>query len=310
MAVAGLSAVMEALETWAAERLPSNSMRRATANELLAIAQVEAMGTEVGDPATWGDTVRDWVPGWDLANDTAVWVPAAKVATDYTLTSPFRAEPFQRTTTGLGAGTSAQHAVQHGLAEIIERHATAAALGTHGFFDRHRLSVGSISQASLAALIAQVRAAGLLIGFWTCPAPSGWSVVWARVLEAQDSPDQLPFPADGFAAHGSMQVAAEKALLEAVQTRVSVIAGSREDITRRSYPRFPKRDFIDAERHRLSIDSGAPFAPDSVVPDVRSLPPLDDGSPRPVIAVPLYSQADPEIHVVRMIVPGMDVSTE
>jgi len=312
MSQAALSAVMEALETWAAERLAHDRMRSATAREILPTAQLDAFepGANSASLEDWRDVPRNWVPGWDIANSTIGWCPAALVATDYTLTSPYRSEPFHRTTTGLGAGASARDAVRHGLAEIVERDATARAMQTHGFFDRFRLTVTTIDRASLARLVKTVNNAGLLIGFWDCPAPVGWSVVWARILEGSDSPDQLPFPADGFAASPCLQSAAEKALLEAVQTRASVIAGGREDITRRAYPRFPKRDLIDAERNRLSVDDGTPFAPETSDPMRLTLDTLADGTRRPVIAVPLYAQTDPDIHVVRVVVPGLNAGSK
>jgi ribosomal protein S12 methylthiotransferase accessory factor len=247
------------------------------------------------------------LPGWDLANETKVFVPAAVVATDYTLSSPYRSEPFQRTTTGLGAGPSLHHAVRHGLSEIVERHAVAEAMATHGFFDKHRLATQSIGRPVLAQLLDRVTDAGFLAGFWLCASPCGWSVVWARILEADDRPDQLPLPADGFAADCDMQVAAEKALLEAVQTRASVIAGGREDITRRAYSRFPNRDVIDAERNQLSMEDGAPFTSVRPASGEIDFGTLTDGSPLPIITVPLFNQNDPEIYVVRMIVPGMNV---
>ncbi|MEM7444276.1 MAG: YcaO-like family protein [Pseudomonadota bacterium] len=312
MAQAALSAVMEGLETWAAERLPRQAQRRATAAELIEPAVSEALKTIVLSDSIdgWQHRPFDWVPGWDLVNRRVTWMPAAIVATDYTLSSPYRSAPFLRTTTGLGAGLSAWAAVQQGVAEIVERDATAKALEIHGFFDRYRLDTASIKRQSLVDLVAKVRAAGLLIGFWTCPAPDSWAVVWARALEAADQPDQLPLPADGYGASPNIEVAAEKALLEAVQTRASVIAGSREDITRTAYPRFPNRHLIEADRRMILADAGAPFEPEGSNEPCLDLGVLGDGSKRPVIVVPLLAETDPGIFVVRVVLPGMRVAAE
>jgi hypothetical protein len=117
---------MEALETWAAERIPEATLERHPARSLPdSVRRLFSKYLDGGAPADWDETSLSWVRGWDLFSKQALPVPAALVDTVYTLPSP-HPPFFPRTTTVLAAGPTMSHAVVHAALEILERDAVAS----------------------------------------------------------------------------------------------------------------------------------------------------------------------------------------
>jgi ribosomal protein S12 methylthiotransferase accessory factor len=141
--------------------------------------------------------------------------------------------------------------------------------------------------------------------------------VWCRVVE-RDTPSRLlPFPADGMACALDPLEAAHRALLEALQARVTVIAGAREDITRHAY-----RPAAPTEGRRLEglLASVAPtHALDRLPrPSLRSpaaalrwlVAELRRSGAGPALGVALASPDDAGAAVARIVVPGLSPLAE
>ncbi|WP_422037012.1 YcaO-like family protein [Roseibium sp.] len=302
---AAVSAIVEALETAAAETITSDAAAPVSPD----IVYGPDAGSRLAHhllpdlPVGWTRTPLPFVSGTDLVSGETVRLPVALVSTDFTPGSPHAGSPFIRTTTGLGGGATPEEALVQALFETFERLGTARAMRIHGFFEKQRLAVETLADETLDSLVAQLQNSGLLCALYDCPHAGGLPVVWARVLDDRNAPTSLPFHADGFACRTSYAEAATAAFLEAVQTRASVIAGSREDITRQFYPKRIDQALVDFERAQMRGGTG------SAAP---AIDPLPEASPQALaqalhkegfraIAVSLMAEEAIPLHIVRVV---------
>jgi ribosomal protein S12 methylthiotransferase accessory factor len=127
LAEAAASALMEALETWAAERIAAERVRTARACDLAAEIRDLYAGCLVHSfDAGWDRLPLAWIDGYDLIGSRVIPVPTALVDTVYTYPSPHPVV-FPRATTGLAAGRSLLAALLHAALEGLERSSVAAA---------------------------------------------------------------------------------------------------------------------------------------------------------------------------------------
>ncbi|WP_434055741.1 MAG: YcaO-like family protein [Roseibium sp.] len=302
---AAVSAAVEALETAAAETVPSEAEELVSPAAVYGSEAVEKLAHHLLPDARqgWTETPLPFLTGTDPATGETARVPAALVSTDFTPGSPHAASPFIRTTTGLGGGATRQEALVQGLLETLERLGTSRAMTIHGFFEKHRLAAETLANGKLNGLLDQLQASGLLCAIYDCPRAGGLPVIWARLLDEGNSSTSLPFHADGFACRTTYAEAAIAALLEAIQTRASVIAGGREDITRQFYPRRIDQELVDFERAQLRK------VPGMAAPEIDTPP---EANPEELarrlriegfqaIAIPLLADADIPLHIARIV---------
>jgi len=260
----------------------------------------------------WDRRPLPWLEGWDLFTGRTIPVPAALVDTLYTLPSPHPIM-FPRTTTGLGAGrTFVQAVLQAGL-EVLERDAIAGAHRTPHFFDLHQTSLPDGGSGPCAGLLARIREADLLCGLWQAPAAHDLPVYWCHLMERGPPQELVPLPSEGFGCALTHEGAARKAVLEACQARATAIAGAREDLTRRHYPGTYDRAHLAEWREQLSAPPRLRIFP-AAEPEVeaseerrmdRVLEGLRRAGAEAAIVVPLLSDRENELHVIRLVAPPL-----
>ena len=101
-------------------------------------------------------------------------------------------------------------------------------------------------------ILADLRAADLMAGIWLVPAEHGLPTFHCHVIEGENHRELAPLPGEGFGCDFTHDRALAKALLEAAQARVTAISGTREDITRSSYPDRYERDRLADWRGNLA----------------------------------------------------------
>jgi ribosomal protein S12 methylthiotransferase accessory factor len=307
---AAASALMESIETWAAERIDPARTFTAKASELGGEA-VRTFGSLVAEtPARWIDVSLPWMTGSDLLSGKRVPVPVALVDTVYTVSSR-SPDIFPRTTTGLGAGRSLLEAVVHAGLEIIERHAIALARRTIGFFDDCQIDNSSI-RGEAASILQELRAKDFIVGFWRVSTRGDLPAYWCHLIPPDGADEFAPMPAEGFAADFSDDRAILRAVLEAAQSRLSAISGTREDITREAYPKLVDRQKLDTWRqHVMHPLRTMPVPRDSERSGRRKpilrvlLDSLAEAGAQAVILVPLYESDEEGLRVVRLVAPPL-----
>lgn len=311
---AAVAATMESIETAVAERIPETGLITCTPADMCGAEALHLLAPLLHEDIDWDEwhhSPVDWIAGLDLASGALAYVPSATVFTDYTVGAPHSASPFIRNTTGLGAGASPEQALRQGLTESLEQLATGEAGSVHGFFEKFRLDLDQCASARTLSAVRYMEKAGYHCASYLCPSRSDVFTVWTRVIEAADTPLGLLWPADGFACRLSLGDAIESSLLEAVQTRCSVIAGSRDDITRAYYPRRIDRELraFEAERIRHGSLLKTPIGGMTGTQDAahwlaRLLHAFQEQDRRPVL-VPLLAEPEVPLFVVRIVAFGL-----
>lgn len=253
--------------------------------------------------------VFEWVSGWDIAQDEPVWVPAATV---YML-DPRGDYLFTTESTGFASGNCMEEAICHGLAEVIERDADSIATSyalTKTAGGRYPLVELESCPPSSRELIERFVANE--IDVYAENITSDLGIGCFSVTCADRRSDKL-LVHGGSGAHPIAEIALNRALTEAAQSRVADIQGSREDLTFfRRAERDPRRQ--DSAQWKMPDSGSCRFAdiPNTVTGDVADdialmIERLRDRGFTRVVVVDLTT-AELGIPAVRVIVPGLEIS--
>ncbi|MEM9205743.1 MAG: YcaO-like family protein [Pseudomonadota bacterium] len=292
------AAVLEAVETWAAERVLEQTTTRSNAFKILKSNDFsktlhDGLGSVQDDLSIFVTSATN------LSNGESVHIPTALIDTDYRVDQSPEADLFRRSTTGLGAGASLASATLHALLECVERH---VATDTKTF-NKMNVNQGPEAENRVYGLTQTLIERDVAVGIWLATPHTDISVARVMIQDRKPGPDQLLAPAVGTAADCDPSRSVERAVLEAIQTRVSVIAGSREDITRRHYAHTmaDHRDaleMIDAPGEDINLDTREPTTVD------RVLKAIDDMKLGPVFGVTLLNEPSIPLSVVRVVMPN------
>jgi YcaO-like protein with predicted kinase domain len=142
--------------------------------------------------------------------------------------------------------------------------------------------------------------------------PAGLPVIVCVLLDRRESPDMLRGASMGFGCHLRRDLAFIRALTEAAQSRLTLIAGSRDDLDRSDYEsRRRHRDGVEAYRNLVTAEHPLDF---ESLPDYREVAYGDQvaallerlsAAGVDELALVGLSPPDDEVAVVRVIVPGM-----
>jgi ribosomal protein S12 methylthiotransferase accessory factor len=310
-AAAQASAVMEAVEIATAER-PSVELREASPSELAARGErfdLLPSLTRRGSVLPPHDEALLWAEGLDLVSGEAIRVPAEAVMLDY---RPERPKPrWWQSTDGLASGNLIWEAVLHGLLERIERDAsTLWTFCTQAQVKARCLHPEALSDAAVLRLAEQVADAGLHLRLFDITTDIGLPAVFATISPRPDGREAQwrHFDiASGRGCHPSPARAAIRAITEAAQSRLTIIAGARDDFDPELYAAPLKPDLL-VYPHAEPIDGLRPSP--GVAGDPREMLPvildrLRGAGVGRVIVVPLSGAHEP-MPVVKVLVPELE----
>lgn len=305
------SALMEACETFHAEEI--GPCHRAGYREL-------ARNNTVIDPDTLCPGVRpfdpstsiSWIEGYDLLRREACWVPAEIVHTDYTVQQPDGY--FVAGSNGLASGNHPTEAVNAALYELVERDAVALWIA-QPILRRARclLDLGSIDDPDCRTLIAKYQAAGIAVRVWNVTTDIGIATFLCEIRDLAAGDPRRLRRFHGSGCHADRAIALSRALTEAAQTRLTYIAGIRDDLSPAEYEETPESDLGDAlldalasQSMPVSFSEVPSFAADDLIEDLRwALGRLATSGIERAIAVDL-TRPDFALPVVRLVIPGLE----
>lgn len=316
---ARVSAAMEALELWCAEDLSHLPRLQRTPRQM---EQAEPANPIGPDDLLWAsrelrhlpDVPVEWIEVVSLVDGTHAHVPRQMVELDFRTFETFHTRFYHQTSNGLASGNTRDEALVHALTEVIERDAVARARHDPS---RRRLidpdSLDSLGTGHLAELVARIRQADMKLGLYDITTGgAGGADGHLPVVVADLATPDLPTLWRGSGCHLSPEVAASRALTEAVQTRLTYIAGARDDLPMAPRTGDPARMFERFEEIRTDVGrQGAVRLAD--LPDEAS-PSVTDDRRRVVELLvaqgwhPWAVDLDrPELDasVVRVLVPGL-----
>ncbi|WP_288199904.1 YcaO-like family protein [uncultured Pleomorphomonas sp.] len=225
------SAVMEALERACAER-SSLFVRTASAEELVGegrlcdtLDDLVAIGHQ---PLDSGCRL-EWVEGQDLIGGRSIWVPLEAVRLDFT-----RSSHFWQSSDGLASGNTDREAIFHGLLERIERDADT--LWSLERFERQAatcVSSADLGDPVVTALVDRIERAGFMLRLFDMTSDLGvptFSVLLAPAEALSRRSLRYIDMTMGSGTHPIAYRAALRAITEAVQSRLTLITGTRDDV--------------------------------------------------------------------------------
>jgi ribosomal protein S12 methylthiotransferase accessory factor len=216
--LAKISGAMESMELWHAEfGHPPVLHRQATTAELALPYRVEQLSGP--DGLVSEDTPLDWVGAVGLCSGSAVPVPARRVNVPRSLRG-WSPPGLRWHSNGLASGNSYHEACLHAVYEIIERDAV-----TRRGARAEYVEPDSVEDPSCAELIERITSAGATLRIMRVRSrfdvPCFGATLWGQ---------EFPLTCLGWGAHLDAGVAVSRAVTEAAQSRLTAIAGSRDDI--------------------------------------------------------------------------------
>jgi ribosomal protein S12 methylthiotransferase accessory factor len=280
-AQARASALSEAAEMWAAERVPQEELVYGARKDLRNAWSASDLGSAGAliAPRLWSDETRiAWRRAREMISGAEVLVPAQAVHCPPQGAPALGPALIRWSTNGMGAHPSRRAAVRHALLEALERDQLARSLprGWTASEVRERMIAPVTLPRPVRSLVTRFARSGLRAYLFDL---SGTVPLAAAILV-----DEGPVPVTAGYACGSLL----GALLEAAQSRLTDIHGAREDVAAG-----------DTEGLRDACAKVKPLR------DARAMPRLGV-LPRAAV-VDLAPRGFP-LHVVKVIVPGLGVS--
>ncbi|MEM1318221.1 MAG: YcaO-like family protein, partial [Pseudomonadota bacterium] len=317
LAAAKASGVMEAIESYHAERI-SLPLRYASYRDLMS-AGPHAVG--VADPASLpqpkdgrytDDLPLLWIESEELGSGARVYVPYELIHTDYTLPMPPGSGCFVASTNGLASGNHLHEATAHALAELIERDANtlwnqlpdAARIAT-------RIDLETVDDPACRQVLDALAAADMQVGAWSMTSDVGVASFFCLVADQHLA---VAHSGAGAGTHPQRDIALLRALTEAVQVRTNYITGARDDLEAEEYSETGIRAKLDWARPMLDVWPQEPL-PVSSVPsqmfetlgeDIRWMAERLHAAGVPQILRVDLTQPQLGIAVVRVVVPGLE----
>ncbi|AGB43057.1 hypothetical protein Mesau_00567 [Mesorhizobium australicum WSM2073] len=308
---ARVGAVMEAIEQALAER--HEDLVSQVANQ----EDMERRGLRCIDASETLRTTADaqdprrercWVTGLSMVDGQPVHVPFELVGFDLRVETRWDHTSYNMSTVGLGAGSSMADAALHAMLEVVENDATALVdvFGKLSGFARPVVYRPGRHQ-QLDDLVARVRTAGFDCFFAVVSGHVALPTLAAFVSTPEGNHAGVGIRGfAGFACRLSPEEAAFAALLEAVQSRLTQIAGARDDLSPDDYreerllerPKGHARTLEEIPRCDLPANATSIEKLNVVLSAI-----LQSGA-RDIIFVPLGGFSD-TVRAVRVLVPGL-----
>jgi ribosomal protein S12 methylthiotransferase accessory factor len=304
------SALMEACEGFHAEEIgPCREAAYRDFHETETVVDPDTLcpGTRPFDMAA----PISWIEGYDLLQHQPCWVPAEIVHTDYT------GEPdgyFLAGSNGLASGNHLVEAINSALYEVVERDAVACWIARRMQMRAGCiLDLASVDDPDCRTLLAKYDAVAIKARVWHITTDIGIAAFLCEIRDLAPGDPRRLRRYHGSGCHADRAIALSRALTEAAQTRLTYIAGIRDDLSPAEYEEPPEAEIGDALLDAFAAQTAAiPFsaAPNFVSDDLAAdlhwaLDRLRSVGVARAIAIDL-TRPELDIPVVRLVVPGLE----
>jgi YcaO-like protein with predicted kinase domain len=308
------SGLMEAAELFHAERI-AKPLKHGSWNDLRFnhdLVDVEAM-PRISLSAFHEDRALLWIEGVDLFGSKPTWVPYESVHTNFTLPLPADSGCFVMSSNGLASGNHVLEAVSHALCEVIERDAmTLFRFQSREHQDRLRVDTGTVLDDSCRKLLDLYDRAGVVAGVWDITSDVGIAAFRCVIQDREPNAFRPLGPIEGMGCHPSRETALLRALTEAAQSRLTLIAGSRDDNGRARYAQSQDEALMRRARESLTrrgsrkFGEAASHSSETLEGDVSAV--LRGLTGAGITSAVIVDLSRPEfgIPVVRAVVPGLE----
>ncbi|HEX8064821.1 MAG TPA: YcaO-like family protein, partial [Allosphingosinicella sp.] len=223
-AAAKASAVMESIELWHSETAEPASLV-ATVDEAERLTGYPAALLPLSQPSFLHPGLRvQWTQAVGVLSGRKSLVPTALVVRDRRWTGTFSPPVFRTGSNGLAGGNNVAEATLHALFELVERDSAERARQS-GTARARPVDLASVTFEPCRAFSAKCEAEGVFFELFDLTGPTGVPVLYASVWSAD-----LPVYFMGWGCHLNRDIAVARAFTEAAQSRLTAIAGARDDM--------------------------------------------------------------------------------
>ena len=191
-----------------------------------------------------------WMEGHDLlAGDQPVWLPYEMLQLNMTLPPPVGSGCFLGGSNGLASGNHVLEATSHALCEVVERDAATM----FGLLDSdaqaaRRIDLATIDDPACCDILERYARANVDVAVWDITSDVGIPAFLCQIVDRSEDPLRALYACAGMGCHPTRRVAILRALTEAAQERVALIAGTRDDLFRKGYERARSMDILRGQR--------------------------------------------------------------
>ena len=254
-----------------------------------------------------------WIQGYDLLQEEPVWAPFELVHTNYTI--PVSIDRFTASSNGLASGNHLLEAICQGICEVVERDCSAQwSCANNARREAMCVDLDSVEDADCRAVLDKFDAAEMAVGVWEtthdCGIPAFECIIVDRCTPKSGQP---AFAAGGAGCHPAREIALFRSLSEAAQSRLTLIAGSRDDMPLEVYREAMLPSTVDLFRRVVeSAGGGKPIVEvrssqhETFAEDIDWILSRLRIAGLTRVAVFDLTRADIGIPVVRVVIPGMD----
>lgn len=192
-------------------------------------------------------SIIPWVKGKNIKDEQHVWLPYELAHTNFTVPYPENHGYFMADSNGLASGNTTIEAINHGLYEVIERDCLVLwELTPQIKHDEKRIDLNSIKDEFLNSILRKLEKNDIHIGIWDITSDIKIPTFICKIVSGQNRGIR---PAYGSGTHLNKNIALSRAITEAVQSRVTFIAGARDDQYHDVY-----KNEISEDVYRLWLD--------------------------------------------------------
>ena len=316
--LAQASGLMESIEVHHAEHFVPRGHRRSLRTAARDPAYVHPLLLPVrpSGKIVNGATV-EWIEARDIATGARLFVPREVISLGRCAEA--RAPRiFVSSSNGLASGNSRAEALLHGVCEVIERDQTTRWYARNRFdpeFAASGLSLESVTDEHCRALLDRCADAKLSVNAFYVTQDMAVPCFMCMVFDHR-AHTLYPQRAAGFGCHPYRRIALSRAITEALQSRLTFIAGARDDVYWADYRNRLRVDDAWGMDWARSLEVKARETDYADVPEAPAMPDLaallawtlarlrEQGFER-ALAVELTQEAW-NIPVVHVTVPGLE----
>ena len=230
--LAKCSAYMEGIEHYYSEHLKPTFTRTLTTKDLAFILPTQLpRGILLYPPSS--KIITSWSASQSLLSDQTHYIPTHYLSFDLSLASA-ESGVFRKSTTGLASGNTKIEALCHALYEIIERHCTQRFdKSSHSSKLSHMVDIKTIDHLYAQTLLQKLQAQHIDVVVFELN--SAFKVPAYHCIIADENPFRKLGHYSGAGCHLNKGIALCRAITEAIQSRLTYIAGSRDDLFPKDY---------------------------------------------------------------------------
>lgn len=303
--LAKCSAYMEAIEHYYSENVATNLT--ASIDELTAAGHTFIHPANM-PPAFFvnkftASTPLSWTLGSNLIDDQPYYVPTEILSMDFSENAATGF--FFKETTGLASGNNRDEALCHALYEVIERNCSNE-FNSLPLHDKNlrAIDANTIDYAAAVAILEKLQQSQVDVVIFDTT--NRFGVPTFHSIICDNNPLRGLGRYAGFGTHFNKGIALCRALTEAIQSRLTFIAGSRDDMFPDCYKTQAKIQVAVNKNYQQSLA----YPDESLPQQLKSLLNiLQNNGYEQVIAV-THTRSDDAIAVVHTLIPKLQTTTK